>query len=58
MQSNTSREFYSKSFKGELPKIAHTTLSSHTKPKGRERIKDSGEILREMRKRFEDKLRV
>jgi hypothetical protein len=56
MQSQTSRDFHSK--KGSLPKIAHTTLYTHTKPKGRERIKDAGEIMREMRKRFEDKLRV
>ena len=58
LQSSTSKEFFGRPGKEELPKIAHTTLSSHTKPKGRERIKEAGEIMREMRKRFEDKLRV
>jgi len=45
MNSQTSREFYGK-FTVGLPKIAHTNLSTHTKPKGRERIKDAGEIMR------------
>ena len=58
MKSNTSRQFYSKGKKSQLPKIAHTTLYSHTKPKGREKIKEANEIFREMRKKFEEKLRV
>ena len=33
-------------------------MYSNTKPKGREKLKDAKDILREMRKKFEEKLRV
>ena len=33
-------------------------MYSNTKPKGREKLKDGKDILREMRKKFEEKLRV
>ena len=56
--SNTKAAIEYSSGKDSLPKIAHTTAYNHIKPKGREKVKDSNEIFREMRKRFEEKLRV
>ena len=58
LPSNTSKQFYQRGAKNQLPKIAHTTMYSNTKPKGREKLKDGKDILREMRKKFEEKLRV
>ena len=41
LEGSTSKEFFGQKGKTQLPRIAHTTLSTKTMPKGREKIKDS-----------------
>ena len=52
-QPKTTRDFFTRRSDGSvLPKIQHTTIYSKAPPKGRERLKEGNDILREMRKKF------